>query len=55
MTSALLASGFTVVGENTQNLEVEGPIGAVERMFSTHMERVRTPKGGLNLPPPIAT
>ena len=45
VTSALLASGFTVVGENTQNLEVEGPIGAVEKMFSTHMERVRTPKG----------
>jgi subtilase family serine protease len=45
VTSALLASGFNIVGENTQNLEVEGPVGAVERMFSTHMQRVRTPKG----------
>src|SRR4029077_15308901 len=35
VTSALLASGFAVVGENTQNLEVKGSIRAVERMFST--------------------
>src|SRR4029077_4278356 len=27
----LQSGGFTVVGENTQNLEVEGPISAVER------------------------
>jgi subtilase family serine protease len=45
----LEAAGFTVVGENTQNLEVEGPVWAVEKMFSTRLEQVRTPKGNIKL------
>src|SRR5277367_2969470 len=40
-TKALLqAAGFTVVGEKTQNLDVEGPVSAVEKMFNTQIERV---------------
>jgi subtilase family serine protease len=41
----LQAAGFTVVGENTQNLEVEGPVTAVERMFGTQIERVQVKPG----------
>ncbi len=43
--AALQAAGFTVVGEKTQNLEVEGPVWAVEKMFATHLQRVQTPNG----------
>src|SRR5580704_8868335 len=39
--STLEAAGFTVVAEKTQNLEIEGPVFAVERMFSTHLQRVQ--------------
>src|ERR1700733_2008294 len=42
-------AGFTVVGENTQNLEVEGPVSAVERIFDTQIERVRTKSGRLRM------
>ena len=45
LTAALQAAGFTVVGEKTQNLEVEGPVSAVERAFATHLQQVQTPKG----------
>ncbi len=45
MTAALQAAGFKVVGEKTQNLEVEGPVSAVEKMFATNLQQVRTPKG----------
>lgn len=45
VTAALKRAGFTVVGEKTQNLEVEGPVSAVEKMFSTHVMKVRMPKG----------
>ncbi|HXP64955.1 MAG TPA: S53 family serine peptidase [Steroidobacteraceae bacterium] len=38
--SLLQAAGFTVVAERTQNLVVEGPVSAVERMFETQIERV---------------
>ena len=41
----LEAAGFTIVGENTQNLEVEGPVWAVEGMFAAHLQMVRTEKG----------
>jgi subtilase family serine protease len=41
----LQGAGFTVVGENTQNLEVEGPVSAVERTFNTQIERVRMKSG----------
>jgi subtilase family serine protease len=42
-------AGFTVVGENTQNLEVEGPVSAVERTFGTQIERVRLESGHVRM------
>jgi subtilase family serine protease len=45
VTAALQAAGFKLVGEKTQNLEVEGPVSAVEKMFATHLERVQTQTG----------
>jgi subtilase family serine protease len=41
----LQSAGFTVVAENTQNLEVEGPVSAVESMFSTQIEKVQVKPG----------
>jgi subtilase family serine protease len=41
----LEAAGFTVLSEKTQSLEVEGPVRAVEGMFETHLQMVRTEKG----------
>jgi subtilase family serine protease len=64
VTAALKKGGFTIVGEKTQNLEVEGPVSAVENMFSTHLTKVRTSKGRmkfasaehhLNLPSELAS
>jgi subtilase family serine protease len=47
---ALLESaGFSIVGEQTQNLLVTGPVWAVEKTFATQLERVRTPKGQIML------
>jgi subtilase family serine protease len=43
----LQAGGFKIVAEHTQSLEVEGPVSAVERMFTTKLERVRTPNGAV--------
>lgn len=43
--SALEAAGFTVTGERTQSLEVEGPVRAVEEMFATHLQLVQTRSG----------
>lgn len=45
----LQAAGFTVVGEHTQNIEVEGPVWAVEQMFATRLQQVKTPKGQIKL------
>jgi subtilase family serine protease len=45
VTAKLQAAGFTVVSEKTQNLEVEGPVWAVEKMFATQLQQVQTPKG----------
>jgi subtilase family serine protease len=45
----LVASGFRVVGERTQSLQVEGTVAAVERLFSTHLERVQTKQGLVKL------
>jgi subtilase family serine protease len=45
-TRAMLeANGFTILREETQNLRVQGPLSAVERLFSARLEVVRTPKG----------
>jgi subtilase family serine protease len=49
-TKALLqAAGFTVLGEKTQNLEVEGPVSAVEKMFNTRIEQVQMRPGLVKL------
>ncbi|HEX3603219.1 MAG TPA: protease pro-enzyme activation domain-containing protein, partial [Steroidobacteraceae bacterium] len=45
----LQAAGFKVVGENTQNLEVEGSVSAVERMFNTQIERVQVKPGHVSM------
>ena len=45
----LQSAGFKVVGENTQNLEVEGPVAAVEKMFNTQLERVQVKPGHMSL------
>ena len=45
----LQSAGFTVVGENTQNLEVEGPVSAVESMFNTQIERVQVKPGHVSM------
>jgi subtilase family serine protease len=47
--SLLESAGFTIVGEQTQNLQVTGPVWAVEKAFSTQLERVKTPKGRIRL------
>ena len=45
----LEAAGFTVVSEKTQNLEVQGPVSAVERLFNTRLERVQVKPGQVKL------
>src|ERR1700761_6044 len=41
----LEAAGFTVVAERTQSLDVEGPVSAVEHLFSTTLQNVKAPNG----------
>src|ERR1700677_3589238 len=36
--SALAAAGFTVTGEHTRSLDVEGPASAVQKAFSVHLD-----------------
>jgi subtilase family serine protease len=43
--ATLAAGGFSVVGEKTQSLDIEGPVRAVEAMFAAHLNLVRTEKG----------
>jgi subtilase family serine protease len=42
-------AGFNVVGVNTQNLEVEGPVAAVERAFGDRIELVRLKSGHVKM------
>ena len=49
VTGALLAAGFTITAEHTQSLAVEGPVSAVQSMFSTHLMQVRLPNGHMKL------
>jgi subtilase family serine protease len=44
-TAALKAAGFTVTAEKTQSLSVQGPVSAVEKMFSAHLQLVKTETG----------
>src|ERR1700677_2584246 len=45
VTAALLGAGFTVTAEHSQSLEVEGPVSAVNQMFSTQLMQVRIARG----------
>jgi subtilase family serine protease len=45
----LQVAGFTVVGEKTQNLDVEGPVSAVQKMFNTQIQRVQMKSGNVKL------
>ncbi|MGD0941995.1 MAG: S53 family serine peptidase [Terracidiphilus sp.] len=47
--SALEAAGFTVVGEKTQSLEIEGPVRAVDAAFAAHLQVVQTREGHTKL------
>jgi subtilase family serine protease len=47
--AALESQGFTVTAEKTQNLEVDGPVSAVERTFLTHLEKVQVGAGPVKL------
>jgi subtilase family serine protease len=48
-TAALKAAGFTVKAEKTQSLVVEGPVKAVEKTFSAHMQLVTSQTGKTKL------
>jgi subtilase family serine protease len=48
-TAVLKASGLKVVSEKTQSLQVEGPIWAVQNMFTTHLQRVQMEKGRIKI------
>ncbi len=45
----LEAEGFTVTSEHTQSIEVEGSVNAVEHLFATRLEQVKTARGNLQL------
>lgn len=45
----LESAGFTVTAEHTQDLEVTGPVAAVEKLLSTQLENVRTAHGNIEL------
>lgn len=48
--SALLRSaGFTILAQRTQNLLVQGPVSALQKTFSVHMQWVRTRHGNVKL------
>ena len=47
--SLLQAQGFKVVAEHTQNIEVEGPVSAVEKTFNAHIERMQLKSGAMKL------
>ena len=47
--SLLEAAGFSVVGEKTQSLQVQGPVWAVEKAFATQLRQVKMPRGRTRL------
>lgn len=47
--AVLRAAGFSIVAEKTQNLLVEGPVSALQKTFSVHMQWVRTRHGNTKL------
>src|SRR5579862_7027167 len=63
--AALEGAGFTILTEQTQSLTAQGPVSAVEKLFATQLQPVRTGSGSvkwaaanhgeLNLPPTLAS
>jgi subtilase family serine protease len=63
--AALEGAGLTILAEQTQNLTVKGPVWAVEKLFATQLQPVRTGTGSgkwaaanhgqLNLPLTLAS
>jgi subtilase family serine protease len=47
--TTLEAGGLRVVQEQTQNLEFEGPVSAVEHTFAAHLQEVQTAEGRIKL------
>ena len=47
--SLLQAAGFSIVGETSQSLQVQGPVWAVEKAFATQLQQVKMPKGRVRL------
>ena len=45
VSAKLEAAGFTINAVHTQNIEVTGPVWAVENLFSTRLNQMRTPRG----------
>ncbi|HEY4009142.1 MAG TPA: S53 family peptidase [Acidobacteriaceae bacterium] len=45
----LKSAGFTITAEHTQSLEVEGSVSAVENLFNTRLQQVKTRNGHLRL------
>ena len=45
----LEGAGFTIVAEHTQNLTAQGPVAAVNRLFSTQLEQVQSRNGTIKL------
>jgi subtilase family serine protease len=43
--AALESAGFTIVAEHTQNLTAQGPVAAVEKLFSTQLKQVPSRNG----------
>lgn len=42
---SLESAGFTIVAEHTQNLTVQGPVAAAEKLFATRLAQVKTHSG----------
>lgn len=47
--AALENAGFTVLAEHTQNLTVQGPVAAVEKLFATQLVQTKMRNGALKL------
>ena len=45
----LEGAGFTVTAQHTQSIEVTGPVGNVEALFSTRLNQVKTRNGKIRL------
>ena len=46
--AVLESAGFTIVAEHTQNLTAQGPVAAVEKLFSTQLKQVPSRNGNMH-------